>query len=219
VQAATASRLAEQYYGFYAQDSWRATRNLTLNYGLRWEVASPGTHAEQARNRRCRQQSLAFPGAPWVWLSRRSWYSRTLGPPNTPTCTRSGLLMRRRKRRFFRKLLGGAENQHTAGYGISIAPSKTHRIRRGRRRSYGNYYSSHRLNWHTVCRSAVGNPPTEVSFVFPPTNVSPRIRYNFQLGGCDTIGGSDITTTKTRCLCSGMGISFQRQLGTATCSA
>ena len=30
-----------KYYGFYGQDSWRATRNLTLNYGLRWEASTP----------------------------------------------------------------------------------------------------------------------------------------------------------------------------------
>jgi hypothetical protein len=31
----------QTYYGIYAQDSWRATRKLTLNYGLRYEYWSP----------------------------------------------------------------------------------------------------------------------------------------------------------------------------------
>jgi len=34
-------RYAQVYYGVYLQDQWRATRNLTLNYGLRWETGSP----------------------------------------------------------------------------------------------------------------------------------------------------------------------------------
>ena len=29
------------YYGFYAQDDWRITRKLTLNYGLRYEFTQP----------------------------------------------------------------------------------------------------------------------------------------------------------------------------------
>ena len=31
----------QTYYGFYAQDSWRATSRLTLNFGLRYEHYSP----------------------------------------------------------------------------------------------------------------------------------------------------------------------------------
>jgi hypothetical protein len=33
----------DQFYGFYAQDSWRVTNRLTLNYGLRYEPFKPWT--------------------------------------------------------------------------------------------------------------------------------------------------------------------------------
>ena len=29
------------YVGVYAQDSWKATQTLTLNYGVRWDVVPP----------------------------------------------------------------------------------------------------------------------------------------------------------------------------------
>ncbi len=55
-------------YDLYAQDSWRATRNLTVNYGLRWEVSSPWWEAHnewEALIPGC--QSKEFPGSPTGW--------------------------------------------------------------------------------------------------------------------------------------------------------
>ena len=54
-----------RYYGVYGQDSWRTTRHLTLNYGLRWEVSTPWweTHNQQY-TLIPGEESKVFPGAP-----------------------------------------------------------------------------------------------------------------------------------------------------------
>ena len=44
VESQTGEPLANfrnKYFGFYFEDSWKATSKLTINYGLRWEYQSP----------------------------------------------------------------------------------------------------------------------------------------------------------------------------------
>jgi hypothetical protein len=57
------------YYGLYAQDSWRVRSDLTLNYGLRYEVTSPWYEAQgQLETLVPGLQSKVFPGAPTGWV-------------------------------------------------------------------------------------------------------------------------------------------------------
>jgi hypothetical protein len=54
-----------KYVGAYVQDSWRARKNLTLNYGLRWDRIAPWSEKyDQIQTLALGQQSIVFPGAP-----------------------------------------------------------------------------------------------------------------------------------------------------------
>ena len=53
------------YLGLYAQDSWRATSRLTLNYGLRWDVLPPWYEKyNQLLSLDPNEQSVVYPTAP-----------------------------------------------------------------------------------------------------------------------------------------------------------
>src|SRR5579872_787363 len=57
------------YFGLFAQDSWRARPNLTLNYGLRYDVSSPWWEKyNEIQTIIPGEQSVVFPGAPKGWL-------------------------------------------------------------------------------------------------------------------------------------------------------
>jgi len=57
------------YLGFYGQDSWRVRPNLTLNYGLRYDVSAPWKEKyNEIQTIIPGVQSVVFPGAPTGWL-------------------------------------------------------------------------------------------------------------------------------------------------------
>ena len=68
-----------KYVGVFAQDSWHALQNLTLNYGLRWDRIAPWSEKyNQISTFVPGAQSVVFPGAPPGIL-----YPGDPGIPNT----------------------------------------------------------------------------------------------------------------------------------------
>lgn len=57
------------YMGLFAQDSWRAKSNLTINYGIRYDVSAPYKEKfNEIQTIIPGEQSVVFPGSPKGWL-------------------------------------------------------------------------------------------------------------------------------------------------------
>jgi hypothetical protein len=83
-----------KYAGIYAQDSWRVTKNRTVNEGLRWDRLEPWYEKyNQIATFEPGQQSVVFPTAPaGILFPTDPGVSRTLAPPgNRDFAPRIGL--------------------------------------------------------------------------------------------------------------------------------
>ncbi len=71
-----------QYLGLFAQDSWHALPNLTVNYGLRWDRIAPWSEKyNQISTFEAGAQSQVFPGAPaGILYPGDPGVARTLAP-------------------------------------------------------------------------------------------------------------------------------------------
>jgi Carboxypeptidase regulatory-like domain len=57
--------IRDKYIGLFAQDSWKLRSNITVNYGLRWDVLPPWREKyNQLQTFVLGQQSQVYPGAP-----------------------------------------------------------------------------------------------------------------------------------------------------------
>ena len=113
-----------KYVGIYGQDSWRVTRTLTLNYGLRWDRIEPWYEKyNQIATFVPGQQSVVFPGAPaGILFPTDPGVPRTLGPAgNHDFAPRLGLAWSPEggKGSLLGKILGGpGKTSIRASYGI-----------------------------------------------------------------------------------------------------
>ncbi len=111
-----------KYAGVYAQDSWRVTKNLTLNYGVRWDRIEPWYEKyNQIATFAPGQQSIVFPGAPaGILFPGDPGVPRTIGPAgNLDFAPRIGVAYSPRAGGLLGRILGGPDKTSIrVSYGI-----------------------------------------------------------------------------------------------------
>jgi len=214
-------------YSAYAQDSWRATKNLTLNYGLRWEVSTPWWEAHnefEALIPGC--QSKTFPGAPTGWC-----FPGDPGIPTTLSPTRYNNFAPRvgiaysphADSGFFRKLLGGTgETSIRAGFGVYFSSFENRIVEQESGDApYGYWWSPGVLPEFTtpfVIRPTGVDQVQRFPVPVPPLNVSPtNPDTSINWAQFMPLGSSPAFFHDNRLpYAEHYNISFQRQFGSAT---
>ena len=172
-----------KYYALYAQDSWRATANLVVNYGLRWEASMPWYDTQNKIETIIPgEQSVVFPGAPTGWvlpgdpgvprtLAPTQWhnFSPRLGLAYSPSAS-SGILG---------KLFGGpGKTSIRVGSGLyyTSVEDLSQFLEVGDP-PYGLYYGSAQpplFESPYIVRADGSQVGQRFPFPFPPTNVSAK---------------------------------------------
>jgi hypothetical protein len=170
-----------RYFGLYAQDSWRVTPSLTLNYGLRWDVSTSWWEAKnQLETIIPGEQSRVFPTAPTGWVFPGDPHvPSTLAPTHYNNfAPRVGLAYSPSSDTGpLHRLLGGAgQSSIRAGYGIfyTAIEDLTDALEVGDP-PYGLFYSSPNppLFATPFIDRATGNSEGQrYPVVFPPANAS-----------------------------------------------
>jgi hypothetical protein len=216
-----------KYVGLYAQDSWRITSNLTLNYGVRWDVIAPWTEEHnQTGTLIPGEQSVVFPTAPTGFVfpgdpgvpptiapTRYNNFSPRIGLAYSPAWHNS----------FLRKLTGGpGKSSVRAGYGrfFTAIEGQTLAFETGNA-PYGLTYTSpeHPLFNNPLIGAVTGTQyPQEFPVNVPPYGVSPKnpdanVNWSayFPINGIDAFFPGNKTPYSENYF-----LSFERQIGNGT---
>jgi len=213
-----------KYMGGFGQDSWQIRSNLTLNYGLRWELMQywsekysqiptfiPG---EQSQVYPKAPASIVYPtdpGVPSTFAPQRNRFAPRLGLAYSPSASKGVL----------GKIVGGpGKTSIRAGYGIFYTVVQGNLLAFDEPQPpYGLSYTGNNTLFATPFTAAAGEPGTNpFPLVFPPLNASashPNSRINFS-GFLPIQGMTAPPPTNTYPYTENYFLSFQRALDTNT---
>jgi hypothetical protein len=172
-----------KYYALYGQDSWRATANLVLNYGLRWEASSPWYDTQNKIETIIPgKQSVKFPGAPLGYVvAGDPGVPRTLAPTQWHNFSpRLGLAYSPGASDGFAGKLFGGPGRTSIRVGAGLYYTSVEDLSQFLEVGdppYGLYYGSSSpplLESPYITRSSGVGVGQRFPFPYPPTNVSPQ---------------------------------------------
>jgi hypothetical protein len=214
-----------KYAGGFVQDSWRARPNLTLNYGVRWDMMQYWYEKyNQAPTFIQGEQSVVFPNAPagFVYPGDKG-VPRTLAPSSNRFSPRLGLAYSPAKTDgLLGKITGGpGQTSIRAGFGIFYSVIQGNTLAFDEPQPpYGLSYTSpgpplFATPFRTASNGSFrGNP---FPLTFPPLNTSPSHPDPINFSGFEPITGATAPNPRnTYPYNENYFFSIERQLNTNT---